>query len=293
MGLKEDLSNALTEQISIGKKIEERIQSVSNEEEIDQLTSEFKSWDEVNKQILKNGFVMQQLHAIYSGNASLGNLYENRTFITKRDFLIKSLPVKLNHLKTATAQLAILRNTDLGPINNIELNKPTINISSKHNTMKKLFISHSSKDDKIIAPLLDLINMIGVPHDKIFYCSEEGYGLEPGTDLFYGLKAELNNEVFALFLLSKNFYESQICLCEMGAIWIKSYKQIPIIIPPMSFNEMDGVFPKNIGLTLNNEGNMDTLKDSLEKYFEIPSMGITRWNKVRDKYILEVNALLK
>jgi hypothetical protein len=289
--MKEILEKIINQLLDKGESLKKRITEVNNLQEIDALLSDYEKWDEKAKNILDKGIVMRQLYQMFKGPVHLGNInIDKNSFQGKRNRLQDELPKKVNHLNTALNYIKSANNTDLLPLEDEDYKTNFTN--SNPINMKKLFISHSSKDNNIIAPFLDLVNMIGVPHDRIFYCSEEGYGLKPGENLFDGLKKELNYEVFALFMLSKNFYESQVCLCEMGAIWIKSHKQIPITIPPMKFDEMEGVFPKTIGLQLNNKGNMDTLKGELEKYFDIPAMGITRWEEKRNEYLEKVNALL-
>lgn len=283
----------LNEQKDQGDSLTTRLNSISNTEQLDELINEYDSWDNATEKLLKDGFVQPQFHNMFKGQPYLGNAHvKTDSFQDKRDRIFYSLPKKLSHLKTAITYTETARPNDLLPLEDKSDFLKISNREIKDNKMKKLFVSHSSLDDAKIKPLIDLINLIGVPHDKVFYCSIEGYGLSPGENLFDGLKKELSNEVFALFMLSKNFYESQICLCEMGAVWIKSHKQIPIVIPPMKYSEMNGVFPNTIGLELNNQGNMDTLKGELELFFGLTPMSITRWREKVDEYLLKVNLVL-
>lgn len=291
--MKEKNLRILTSQKERGDNLVNRLNSVSNKEELDKLVKDYDDWNEVTEKLLAEGFVQPQFQIMFKGSAYLGNVNNDpNSFKEKRKRIEYSLPKKLGHLKTAITYTESAAMNNLLPLQDISLSNDHNNKASKNINMKKLFVSHSSLDDTKIEPLIDLINLIGIPHNKIFYCSIEGYGLKPGENLFDGLKRELSNEVFALFMLSKNFYESQICLCEMGAVWIKSHKQIPILIPPMKFNEMKGVFPNTIGLELNNKGNMNTLKMELEQFFELPIMDITRWEQKRDEYLLKVSSLV-
>jgi hypothetical protein len=290
--MKEKIINTLAELKKQGEVLNMRIHTASSTSEIDSLLKDYDAWDATSLGILEKVFVQPQLYKMFKGAFYLGNVnIDQNSFQGKRDRINYCLPKKLVHLGTAIAAARSAREIDLLPLEEGTINSVGLP-ATKNTDMKKLFISHSSLDDSKIKPLIDLINLIGVPHDKLFYCSIEGYGLSPGENLFDGLKKELNNEVFALFMLSKNFYESQICLCEMGAVWIKSHKQIPIVIPPMKYSEMKGVFPHTIGLELNNGGNMDTLKGQLEDFFKLPQMNITRWGEKRDEYLVKVNALV-
>lgn len=290
--MKEKIIEIITNLKDAGTKISEQLDIVSSSAELDELILEFDKWDEHTCDILQRAFVYPQLHNMFKGTSSLGNIYDDKTsFKAKRARLYDLLPKKIHHLNTAIGVAQSANTKDLLPIEDVPNSFPS-KLTTNTRTMKKLFVSHSSIDDLKIKPLIDLINLIGLPHNQIFYCSITGYGLAPGENIFDGLKKELSNDVFALFLLSKNFYESPICMCEMGAVWIKSHKQIQVLIPPMEFEDIDGVFPNSIGFKLNNKNNMNTLKEEIETFFGLPKMDYSRWEEKRDEYLDKVNALL-
>lgn len=158
--------------------------------------------------------------------------------------------------------------------------------------MNKLFISHSSEDKEKIKPLIDLIENIGVSHNQIFFSSHPAYGVDLGQNIFERLKTELEDNVFALFILSENFYKSPVCLCEMGAVWIKSNKQIPILIPPFGFKDVQGVFPNSLGFKMNDKDQLNSFKGILETHFNLTPIHISRWEEKRDEYLLKINGLL-
>lgn len=89
--------------------------------------------------------------------------------------------------------------------------------SSKEDTLDKIFISHSSLDSQYVEKIIDILEAIGVPSEKIFCSSFEGYGVKLGSDFLEVIKEELNSNVLVLFVLSSNFYSSVVSLCEMGA----------------------------------------------------------------------------
>lgn len=218
-----------------------------------------------------------------------------RGYEIQKNLLSDSVSSKRNYLKSVlgeiTNQTIFKIATDYGIASKyaIEIEDKTI---MKQNE-KKVFISHSSKDNEQIKPLIDLIENIGVPHSQIFYSSHPAYGVGLGEDIFTRLKTELEDNVFALFMLSDNFYKSPVCLCEMGAIWIKSNKQIPILIPPFSFSSIQGVFPNSLGFHMNDKNQLNNFKSELESYFKLTPIHISRWEEKRDEYLLKVNNLLK
>ena len=103
---------------------------------------------------------------------------------------------------------------------------------------KKIFISHATKDKTLVEEIIELIESIGVESEKIFCSSFEGYGIPLGENFLEQIKQELSSEVLVLFVLTQNFYESKICLCEMGAAWALSKNHVPIVVPPLNYIDM-------------------------------------------------------
>jgi hypothetical protein len=291
--MKEKLIKYLENQKQIGDSFLLKIESVSNIKDLDEFLIEYENWNKVNTDIFDKAYVQRQLFQMYSGASNYsGNVFvEKNSFQDKRDRVLYCLPRQLGHLKTALAHTNTIRNTDLLPIDDkINIVKQQQN---KTQNMSKLFISHSSQDNEIIKPFIDLIENIGVPHNLIFYSSHPAYGVGLGENIFTRLKKELEDDVFALLMLSDNFYKSPVCLCEMGAVWIKSNKQIPILIPPFDFNAVQGVFPNSLGFKMNDKNQLNNFKGELESYFKLIPIHISRWEEKRDEYIVKINGLIK
>ncbi|HFU75112.1 MAG TPA: toll/interleukin-1 receptor domain-containing protein, partial [Arcobacter sp.] len=104
--------------------------------------------------------------------------------------------------------------------------------SKKMVTNNRIFISHASADLPIVEEIIELLESIGLTSTQIFCTSFEGYGIGLGDDFLKTLKDELEGNTLVVFILSKSFYKSPICLCEMGAAWVLSKSHIPILIPP-------------------------------------------------------------
>jgi hypothetical protein len=291
--MKEKLIKFLTRQKEKGSSFTASLEQVSNMEEMEELLNEFEDWDKSNLKVLNKAIIAPQLFNMYSGVNYLSNIYiEKDSFRDKRERIMYSLPKKIQHLNTAIHYVKEAKNTDLLPFEEEDLKAETLE-KPKSLNMKKLFISHSSIDNPKIQPLLELITFIGVPHNQIFYSSDPSYGVKPGEYIFDRLKKELINEkLFALFILSSSFYNSPVCLCEMGSVWVKSNRQIPILIPPFDFKDIQGVFPHTLGIKINVKESLNSLKEELESYFELTPVPHSKWEIKRDDYLTIVNALL-
>lgn len=58
--------------------------------------------------------------------------------------------------------------------------QPMPSAENKGNALKKIFISHATKDKEIIEELIDLLESIGVNSTQFFCSSFEGYGIPLG-----------------------------------------------------------------------------------------------------------------
>lgn len=165
------------------------------------------------------------------------------------------------------------------------------------NKIDKIFISHSTKDEFFVKELINLLHDIGIPkgQKRIFCSSYEPYSVEFTEDILDYIKNEFNKKILVIFILSDNFYNSPICLCEMGATWAKSKLHIPIIIPPFDFNEMEGSIRKTMkGFAINNSSALDNFQKQvvgLLKLKAVPDIGI--WNEDKDNFLKEINKHLK
>jgi hypothetical protein len=157
-------------------------------------------------------------------------------------------------------------------------------------TMQKVFISHASADKQIVDELLELLELIGVPHDKIFYTSSPEYGITPGEDFLARIKAEISEEVLVIFAMSHNFYNSPVCLCEMGAAWVMSRMHIPVLIPPFGFKDIRGVIPQTQGVVLTNVEQINVFARTVATAFGLPiPTQNTTWERKRGRILERVN----
>lgn len=127
----------------------------------------------------------------------------------------------------------------------------TKSMAASDTEVSKIFISHSSRDILLVEELINMLESMGVQPKQIFCSSFEGYGVELGQDFLQRIKDELNGQILVLFVITNNFYNSPVSLCEMGAAWVKTSKHIPIVVPPLHYGDIKGVIPVTKGLVIN------------------------------------------
>lgn len=159
-------------------------------------------------------------------------------------------------------------------------NKKTVNKTQK--TVKTIFINHAEDDKDIVSVFIQILQGIGISSNHIFCSSLEGYGTPLGTNFEDDTKTRLNANVIVLSLISEKFYNSKTCLFEMGAAWGLTKDQISVVIPPFELNEMKGVFQKNKGIRIDDEKQLDLLKETLESKLNIKPERQLVWERTRD-----------
>lgn len=161
-------------------------------------------------------------------------------------------------------------------------------------TISKIFISHSSKDVEIVENFVDLLETIGLDSNQIFCSSLSGYGIPLGDNFIDKLKTELtNSNTMVIFMLSENFYQSPVCMCEMGATWIQSKEHIPVLIPPFEFKDIDGTLKLTQGFIINDSLKWNEFKDKIIQIFGLEDLSNSVWERKRDRTINRINELLK
>ena len=164
----------------------------------------------------------------------------------------------------------------------------------------KVFISHKKEDKDYADALVNLINfIIGPDGDKIFCSSVPGYGIRQSRDILEELKRQFDQyEVYMVIIHSPRYYQSAICLNEMGASWVLGTKFSSFMTNDCKPEDMHGVINREkICIDLNDDadmlnGHLNEFKDDLIAFFHSGSIDETKWENARGRFVKEVKALL-
>ena len=104
-------------------------------------------------------------------------------------------------------------------------------------SIKPLFISHASKDKKIVDQFVDevLERGLGIDQDtEVYYTSGHVTGIRAGADFREDIRQGLIGAKIVFCFITENYTASQYCIAELGAAWAFEKVIIPIRIPPKS-----------------------------------------------------------
>lgn len=100
--------------------------------------------------------------------------------------------------------------------------------------MAKIFISHSSKDEKIVKLLTEFLQMgMGIARENIF-CTSYSKTLRTGEAFIEEIREAMQDCEMVFFLITDHFLESQFCLTEMGAAWGLGKRICPLLLVDVS-----------------------------------------------------------
>lgn len=202
----------------------------------------------------------------------------------KFDVFIAKTPESQDHKRLE------LRNLKEGASMPLVKVTPKLSESFSEQFPQSIFISHSSRDANYAKAVVELLESIGI--SSIFCSSVEGYSIPLGKRFLDYIKEELNKDTLLLFLVSDNFYKSPICLCEMGAAWVKEHRFISILIPPFEYGELKGIIEGHQAFKINDIEKLASFYDVLTQSFKL-SPNTAAWQRKVARFLKEIEPYIK
>ena len=126
------------------------------------------------------------------------------------------------------------------------------------------------------------------------FCSScPPFDVKVNDDIFATLKEQYQNyNLYMIYMLSDNYYESPFSLNEMGAGWVLLYDYQCVTLPGFSPNDIKGcVDTKKKALVLDSETlglELNDFKNDIIKLMGLPSIDPKIWEMKRDRFIEEI-----
>ncbi len=179
-------------------------------------------------------------------------------------------------------------------------------VSWKHellpDSFEKIFISHREKDKQQVDAFINLLHAIGVPRprrnqdQKMIFCSSHpAFYIENGERNLEEIKREIQSDKHTFFILwyTDNYFESQACLNETGAIWGLNKRYQEILSPTFDHTKIGGLLDKQpTWFVSTDKYRLNTFKEQLEKMFGLDPLQANAWEKARDEFIEQMDKLI-
>ncbi len=165
-----------------------------------------------------------------------------------------------------------------------------ISLEKKDVNSKRIFISHSSKDQDIVEKFVDNILQlgIGIKAENIFCTSIEEMGVKNGEDIRRHIQTNIRNVDYSFLLISKNYKASEICINEMGAVWAYDNNVRLYLLPDVDFAEIGWLCDTRKAEIINSSIALDALHKELIEHFGLPDKRHA-WSRQRETFIEYIN----
>ena len=170
-------------------------------------------------------------------------------------------------------------------------------LKEKYCQAPKIFISHKSEDEAFVKALVKLLRLyIGSEPEMIFCSSVPAYKIGIGKEIFPEIKSQFEeNDVFMIIVHSPRYYQSPVCLNEMGAAWIQDTECYSFLTADCEYDDLQGVIDdKYISLKVNAKDAKDRMNEFMGKvldFFNIPKPDFStfsQWESDRNEFLKEV-----
>ena len=158
----------------------------------------------------------------------------------------------------------------------------------------KIFISHKSEDEDFVKALVKLLRLyIGSEAEKIFCSSVPNYKIGIGKDIYPEIKSQFEeHELFMIFIHSPRYYQSPICLNEMGSAWIQDTECCSFLTADCEYDDLKGVIDKKfISIKVNAKDATDRMNEFICKvldFFNLPPLELSafsQWESDRNEFL--------
>lgn len=170
-------------------------------------------------------------------------------------------------------------------------------LNDNYSRPPKIFISHKSEDEAFVKALVKLLRLyIGSEAEKIFCSSVPTYKIGIGKEIFPEIKSQFEgNDVFMIIVHSPRYYQSSVCLNEMGAAWIQDTECYSFLTADCEYNDLKGVIDrKYISIKVNAKDAKDRMNQFMGEvldFFDMPKPDFStfsQWESDRDEFLKEV-----
>ena len=175
----------------------------------------------------------------------------------------------------------------------IECEKP---VDDSQNNPPVVFISHKSDDKKYGNAIRRFLIGLGVKNSQLIYTSHDLNAIPTGAVIFDYIRQHINSKNYIVFLLSDKYFDSSICLNEMGAAWVVQADHICFFVPSFNFHNQkyeECVASRGeMGILLNGDDNcrhrMIDFKNTIQSLFNLANDEFTVESLLND-FIREIS----
>lgn len=165
--------------------------------------------------------------------------------------------------------------------------------SQKISPTSRVFISHASADVDLADAVADLLRLgTGLSEERILCTSLEGMGIPEGTPNYLEyLREQISDAGLVLPLFTPAFFDSEVCLIEIGAMWGLKQETFPLVVPPVTYARVEKLLGKLQSARIDEKEGLSRLHDRIVRVFELNAK-TDMWIKKKNQFERKLPGLL-
>ena len=217
------------------------------------------------------------------------------TIVEHRDFNLDAKQDLTNEVNSGRSVLsAIIEAESL----KIEIQSPSI--SEDVNADKKkcplIFISHCGKQKAFVKALVELFESCGFSGDNMFCSSVPDFNIDEGEDIVDTLRKKfVDYNLYVIYVLSSEFFDSSYCMNEVGAAWVLQVANSIIETRDLDEAKIDGVISKTKNrISFKNDDDilydkMIELRNKILGFVGLGDVSESNWRRYYDNFQDKIN----
>lgn len=249
--------------------------------------------EDLIKEIKEKG-VLHARNQIYEDYKTNINRFMTSNDLKKRDFgpyvILDSLYFSTDRYTVNLSEAQTIYNTV------VELKHSLFSES-----YEKIFISHREKDKEQVAAFIELLYAIGIPrptigNERTIFCTShpDSY-IDNGLRNMDEIREQFNSSDHIFFILwyTDNYFHSQACLNEAGAIWATKKKYQEILAPGFDSSQIGGLMDKQkIWFKADDKFRLNSFLEQIDAMFNLAPLTQNAWENARDSYIEKLGLIV-
>ena len=161
-------------------------------------------------------------------------------------------------------------------------------------TKASVFISHASDDKELVSAFVDLLRTgLNFKAKDILCTSLPGHGLKSGENVADALRTGLQKAKVMIALITPRYYESYYCMCELGGAWVISGTFIPVVVPPIGYDDLKAILGSLHCREITSKSGLDEVHHEVVNVVKEADAGTPTWNAKKDAFLKQLPDLLK
>lgn len=175
----------------------------------------------------------------------------------------------------------------------VQLELSQLSLESSEMMGHQIFLSHAAADKELVDKFIDFIQTgLNVDPETVYCTSNQS--IPTGNNFIDNIKDNIADTKLVVFLMTRSYFKSPFCLCEMGAAWALNHDIYPILVLPMRYEDLKRTpLIATNAILANESSDLDKLRDEFVSKGLAKAYNTARFNEKKHDFLSFVDEFTK